>query len=74
MAAIKINVKWGKEKYPGVELSPTDTGLEIKARLYALTHVPPDRQKSTTRFQFNEYQTCRAMFLFAIEMFSILKL
>lgn len=44
-APIKINVKWGKEKYPDVELNPTDTGLDIKAQLFALTGVPPERQK-----------------------------
>jgi len=45
MSTIKINVKWGKERYPDVELNPNDTGLDIKAQLFALTGVPPERQK-----------------------------
>jgi len=42
---ISVNVKWGKQKFENVEL---DTGAPVelfKAQLFALTQVPPERQK-----------------------------
>lgn len=40
-----MNVKWGKEKFEGVELN-TDESVEVfQAQLFALSGVPPQRQK-----------------------------
>ncbi|ETN71098.1 ubiquitin family protein, partial [Necator americanus] len=39
-----VNVKWGKEKYE-VSLDFNETPLVFKSQLFALTGVPPDRQK-----------------------------
>ncbi len=44
--SVKINVKWGKERYT-VDVDTSETGLTLKSQLYALTGVPPERQKST---------------------------
>ncbi|KAL6051601.1 deubiquitinating enzyme [Balamuthia mandrillaris] len=41
---ITIQVKWSKEQHQ-VEIDPSETGLTLKSQLYALTGVPPDRQK-----------------------------
>jgi ubiquitin carboxyl-terminal hydrolase 14 len=47
MSALKINIKWGKEKFNDVEVDPTETGLTLKSQVFALTGVPPERQKCT---------------------------
>ena len=39
-----MKVKWGKEKYD-VELSTAEPPEVFKGQLFALTGVPPDRQK-----------------------------
>ena len=39
-----MKVKWGKEKYD-VELSTEETPEVFKGQLFALTGVPPERQK-----------------------------
>ena len=39
-----VKVKWGKEKYD-VELSTEETPEVFKGQLFALTGVPPERQK-----------------------------
>ncbi|KAK5982311.1 hypothetical protein GCK32_019644, partial [Trichostrongylus colubriformis] len=39
-----VNVKWGKEKYE-VLLDFDEPPLVFKSQLFALTGVPPDRQK-----------------------------
>ncbi|KJH44118.1 ubiquitin family protein [Dictyocaulus viviparus] len=39
-----VNVKWGKEKY-NVLLDLDESPLVFKSQLFALTGVPPDRQK-----------------------------
>jgi len=40
-----VSIKWGKQKFEGVELD-TSAPVEIfKAQLYTLTQVPPERQK-----------------------------
>ncbi|VDM78433.1 unnamed protein product [Strongylus vulgaris] len=39
-----VNVKWGKEKYQ-VSLDFDEPPLVFKSQLFALTGVPPDRQK-----------------------------
>ena len=38
-------MKWGKEKFEGLELSTEEPPLVFKGQLFALTNVPPDRQK-----------------------------
>ncbi|GFR42512.1 hypothetical protein Agub_g3404 [Astrephomene gubernaculifera] len=45
MAQVKVNVKWGKETYSDVELDMSQPPLVFKSQLFALTGVPPDRQK-----------------------------
>jgi len=40
-----VNVKWGKQQFENVEID-TDSPVELfKAQLFALTQVPPERQK-----------------------------
>ena len=42
---LKVNVKWGKQQFENVEID-TDSPVELfKAQLFALTQVPPERQK-----------------------------
>jgi len=42
---LTVTIKWGKQKFEGVELD-TSAPVEIfKAQLYTLTQVPPERQK-----------------------------
>ncbi len=40
-----VTVKWNKEQYT-VELNTAEPPLVFKSQLFALTGVPPDRQKS----------------------------
>lgn len=40
-----VNVKWGKELYPNVEVNTDEEPMLFKAQLYALTGVQPERQK-----------------------------
>jgi len=42
---LKVNIKWGKEKFNDVEIDPAETGLTLKSQIFALTEVPPERQK-----------------------------
>jgi ubiquitin carboxyl-terminal hydrolase 14 len=42
--SLNLNIKWGKDRYT-LSIDPSSTGLDLKAQLYALTGVPPDRQK-----------------------------
>lgn len=43
--SVQVTVKWGKLKFENVELDTTSPVELFKAQLYALTQVPPDRQK-----------------------------
>uniref|UniRef100_A0A8C9W662 Ubiquitin carboxyl-terminal hydrolase n=1 Tax=Scleropages formosus TaxID=113540 RepID=A0A8C9W662_SCLFO len=45
MPVFTVNVKWGKEKFDGVELNTEESPMVFKAQLFALTGVQPDRQK-----------------------------
>ncbi|KAK6179374.1 hypothetical protein SNE40_011754 [Patella caerulea] len=45
MPTFKVNVKWGKEKFPGVECNTDEPPEVFKAQLFALSGVQPDRQK-----------------------------
>ena len=38
-------MKWGKEKFDGVELNTDEPPMVFKAQLFALTGVQPARQK-----------------------------
>ena len=40
-----MSVKWGKQKLEGVALDTSEPVELFKAQLYALTQVPPERQK-----------------------------
>uniref|UniRef100_A0A672L1A4 Ubiquitin carboxyl-terminal hydrolase n=1 Tax=Sinocyclocheilus grahami TaxID=75366 RepID=A0A672L1A4_SINGR len=42
---MKLNVKWGKEKFDAVELNTEEPPMVFKAQLFALTGVQPERQK-----------------------------
>lgn len=42
---VKISVKWGKEKYDlELDLS-SESLLDLKVKIYAITMVPVDKQK-----------------------------
>lgn len=41
---VKIALKWGKEKFD-LDLDPTENLLDFKAKIYAVTSVPVDKQK-----------------------------
>jgi hypothetical protein len=43
--SLTVSVKWGKQKFEGVELDTSAPVELFKAQLYALTQVPPERQK-----------------------------
>ncbi|XP_072111807.1 ubiquitin carboxyl-terminal hydrolase 14 isoform X1 [Mobula birostris] len=45
MPVFTVNVKWGKEKFDGLELNTDDPPVVFKAQLFALTGVQPERQK-----------------------------
>ena len=42
---ILVNVKWGKEKFEGIEVDTSEPPEVFKAQLFALSGVPPERQK-----------------------------
>jgi len=45
MPVFKVNVKWGKEKFTDVECDTDEPPVQLKAQLFALSGVAPDRQK-----------------------------
>uniref|UniRef100_A0A8C2LHY5 Ubiquitin carboxyl-terminal hydrolase n=1 Tax=Cricetulus griseus TaxID=10029 RepID=A0A8C2LHY5_CRIGR len=45
MPLYSVTVKWGKEKFEGVELNTDESPMVFKAQLFALTGVQPARQK-----------------------------
>lgn len=49
MPLFSVNVKWGKEKFDGVELNTDEPPMVFKAQLFALTGVQPARQKVMLR-------------------------
>lgn len=48
MAALPVEVKWGKEVYKNVPLDMSLPPQVFKEALYALSNVHPDRQKGPT--------------------------
>lgn len=45
LSYLEVNVSWGKKKLTDIELDLNDSPLVFKAQLYALTGVPPEKQK-----------------------------
>jgi len=45
MVAYKVNVKWGKEKFADVEVNQDEPPVLFQAQMFALSGVPPERQK-----------------------------
>ena len=42
---VTVTVKWGKQKFENLELDTAEPVEVFKAQLFALTNVPPARQK-----------------------------
>ena len=40
-----VSVKWGKTRFPDLELSTDESPQVFKAQLFALTSIPPERQR-----------------------------
>jgi len=47
--ALKVNIKWGREKFKDVALDTTASPEDFMATVYSLTGVPVDRQKLMCR-------------------------
>lgn len=47
--ALKVNIKWGREKFQDVALDTTASPTDFMATVYSLTGVPVDRQKLMCR-------------------------
>ncbi|KAG7278410.1 hypothetical protein CRUP_038573 [Coryphaenoides rupestris] len=45
MPVYTVNIKWGKEKFDGIELNTEEPPMVFKAQLFALSGVQPERQK-----------------------------
>ena len=45
ISSLTVNVKWGKEKFEGIEVDTSEPPEVFKAQLFALSGVPPERQK-----------------------------
>jgi len=43
--SLKVHVKWGKEKFQDIELNTDESPEIFQAQLFALSNVPPERQK-----------------------------
>jgi ubiquitin carboxyl-terminal hydrolase 14 len=42
---VKITLKWGREKFDNIELNEDEDFLDLKAKVYAATCVPIEKQK-----------------------------
>lgn len=42
---IKVNIKWGKKLFEGVEINMAEDIIMFKAQIYGLSNVPVDKQK-----------------------------
>ncbi|KRY99347.1 Ubiquitin carboxyl-terminal hydrolase 14 [Trichinella zimbabwensis] len=49
MSTLRVNVKWGKEKFENIEVDLNESPVQFKAQLFTLTGVPPTRQKILCR-------------------------
>merc|ERR1712048_134378 len=45
MGQYEVSVKWGKQKFPKVDLNTDEPPEMFRAQIFALTNVPPERQK-----------------------------
>jgi len=45
MSSVRVNIKWGKQKFEDVEIDTSAPVQLLQAQLFALTGVPPERQK-----------------------------
>lgn len=45
MPSFTVNIKWGKEKFQGVDVNTDESPELFQAQLFALSGVPPERQK-----------------------------
>ncbi|XP_065183675.1 ubiquitin carboxyl-terminal hydrolase 14-like [Sycon ciliatum] len=49
MPVYKVSVKWGKQKFDNVEVDSDEPPVVLKGQLFALSGVPPERQKVMTK-------------------------
>lgn len=45
MSVFDVTIKWGKEKFPNVTLDTSEPPEVLRGQIFALTNVPPERQK-----------------------------
>ena len=45
MSVFEVTIKWGKEKFPNVTLDTSEPPEVLRGQIFALTNVPPERQK-----------------------------
>ena len=45
MSVFEVTIKWGKEKFPAVTLDTSEPPEVLRGQIFALTNVPPERQK-----------------------------
>ena len=45
MGTFTVNVKWGKQKFEKVEVNQDEPPVLFQAQMFALSGVPPERQK-----------------------------
>lgn len=45
MPEYTVNIKWGKEKFEGVDINSDESPELFQAQMFALSGVPPERQK-----------------------------
>ena len=45
MPTLNVKVKWGKQVFDSVDVDTDQPPIVFKSQLFALTNVPPDRQK-----------------------------
>jgi ubiquitin carboxyl-terminal hydrolase 14 len=43
---VTVSVKWQKQVFSDIEIDTSQSPFVFKAQLYALTGVPPERQKN----------------------------
>lgn len=60
--ALKVNIKWGREKFKDVALDTTAPPTDFMATVYSLTGVPVDRQKLMCRRAWKRKLTSDADF------------
>ena len=59
---LTVHVKWGREKFENVDLDSDECPELFKAQLFALSGVPPDRQK--VMFKGSVLKVCDLFFPF----------